>query len=62
MTAPPRTVNYSTRNLRTDLLDRLRVLAALGHTSIETVLNHALARGLDVLDAERKAARREATR
>ena len=55
---------YMTKNLRVDLHDRLRVQAALRRTTLEDVLNVALAVGLPVLEqrtteerALRKAAR-----
>lgn len=58
-------VAYSTRNLRADLRDRMRALAALRvHEcrEMEEVLNEALAIGLAVLEKEHALAARFARR
>lgn len=47
-----RYVEYNTRNFRVDLLDRLRVVAAMRRATIEHVLNLAVKHGLPVLEAE----------
>lgn len=50
--AGTRLVQYSTRNMRLDLLDRVRTLAALSgrRKSMEMVLNEALEVGLNTLE------------
>jgi hypothetical protein len=44
--------SYTTRNLRVDLLDRVRVLAAVQRTTIEHVMNEVLEAGLVQLEAK----------
>lgn len=41
---------YTSRNMRTDLLDRCRIIAAVEHTTLEDVLNRAVALGLDAIE------------
>lgn len=53
-------VMYMTKHLREDLLDRMRTQAALRNTTIEDVLNIALAVGLPAVErttAEQRRAR-----
>jgi hypothetical protein len=45
---------YTTRALYVDLLDRLRVLAAIDNTTIEDALNYVVEMGLD-MEGERRA-------
>jgi hypothetical protein len=49
--------SYTSRNLYVDLLERLRVLAAVDQTTLEDVLNQVVERGLDV-ERERRTRRR----
>lgn len=41
-----KTTAYTTRNMRVDLLDRCRVLAAVERTTLEDIVNRALEAGL----------------
>ena len=45
-------VNFSTRNLYVELRDKMHVLSRRKNWSIEYVLNAALKRGLEILEAE----------
>lgn len=50
-------VQYQTRNLWRSLLDRMRVVAAMRpevYPTLESVLNHALDRGLRDIEADEK--------
>jgi plasmid stability protein len=56
-------IYYMTKNLRLDLHDRLRVQAALRHTTIEDIINTVLEVGLPAVErqtADEKKARRRA--
>ena len=52
---------YNTKHLRLDLHDRMRVQAALRHTTIEDILNRSLMLGLPMMERE-TAAERQAQR
>ena len=65
-TGRPRTVRvpadvpvvvYQMRNMRQDHLDRLRLLAVYERTSLEQQVVRALAKGIPVLEAGRRARR-----
>jgi len=43
-------IAYTTRNLRADLRDRLRVQATLLRTTMEDIVNRALSLGLEELE------------
>jgi hypothetical protein len=47
------TTAYTSRNLYVDLLDRVRVLAAVDKTTMEDAMNYLLERGLEADQAER---------
>jgi hypothetical protein len=52
-------VAFSTRNLRQDLADELRLMRVRQHATIESVLNDALAIGLRVLKKRELRERRK---
>jgi hypothetical protein len=56
---PPsvKTRPYTTRNLRVDLIERMRLVAALEDTTIEDVLNRAVEAGLDTLHRKARGGR-----
>jgi len=44
---------YTSRNMYTDLLDRIRVLAAVDQTTMEDTLNYLVEKGLEAEARER---------
>lgn len=48
----PEVAVYNIRNFRTDLRDRIRVLAALRNIPMEQVTNEAVEAGLPILEAQ----------
>jgi len=47
-------VGYSTRNMRLDYLDRLRILAAYARTTLDAQVLAAIGRGLSLLESEQR--------